>query len=244
MPHSVLIPAAISGITSIIGSVASAKSQQAANIQSLQNQLIAQAFTAQQSGISREFNAAEALKGRDFTQSMFDQQTELSNTAYKRATVDMRSAGLNPLMMFGGSASANVPSGGGSPTASSSGGGSSGAQAGATKYDLSRLVSEGIATGLQVKKVNKEVDAIDQQISLSKELGKTEKTKQKKNLYDSGILGKIESGIHVIEDVNAKHKKKAASAWEWAKKKHKKWFPHFKDPKRTIPKKKKEEEDE
>lgn len=37
-------------------------------------------------------------------------QTQMSNTAYQRATSDMEAAGLNPMMMFGSGSSASTPS--------------------------------------------------------------------------------------------------------------------------------------
>lgn len=62
----------------------------------------------------REFNAEEALKQRDFNSAEAAKQREwserLSNTAYQRGMVDMRTAGLNPVLAahHGG---ASTPSG-------------------------------------------------------------------------------------------------------------------------------------
>lgn len=54
---------------------------------------------------SNEFAAEEAQKQRDW-------EKEMSETAYQRATNDMKAAGLNPSAMYGGTAgAASTPSG-------------------------------------------------------------------------------------------------------------------------------------
>ena len=65
------------------------------------------------------FNASEAQKQRDFEQSMFNQQTELANTAYQRQVADMQAAGLNPLMAAGSGNGSAIPSAGSGSAASS-----------------------------------------------------------------------------------------------------------------------------
>ena len=59
-------------------------------------------FSAEQAHITRDYNAAEAQKQRDF-------EERLSNTAYQRAAQDARAAGLNPYYAMGSGAS--TPSG-------------------------------------------------------------------------------------------------------------------------------------
>lgn len=65
------------------------------------------------------FNSAEAQKQRDFEQSMFNQQTELVNTAFQRQVADMQAAGLNPLLAAGGGNGSAIPSAGSGSAASS-----------------------------------------------------------------------------------------------------------------------------
>ncbi|QXN75029.1 DNA pilot protein [Microvirus mar10] len=61
----------------------------------------ANAFTASQNAITREYNARQAQLQRDFEERM-------SNTAYSRAFADMRKNGVNPYALM---QSASTPSG-------------------------------------------------------------------------------------------------------------------------------------
>jgi len=87
----------ITGGSSLLGSIFSANtsasnvSQQIAAQQGMQTQ-------------SEAFNAEQAQLNRSFQETM-------SNTAYQRASKDMKSAGLNPMMMFGSGGPASVPGG-------------------------------------------------------------------------------------------------------------------------------------
>lgn len=53
---------------------------------------------------TNQFNAQQAQINRDY-------QTQMSNTAYQRASADMQKAGLNPAMMFGSGSAASSPGG-------------------------------------------------------------------------------------------------------------------------------------
>nr|QJB19226.1 MAG: DNA pilot protein [Microvirus sp.] len=92
-----MIGSLISGGASLLGGMFS--SNTSAN--NTQAQIAAQQGMQKE---SEEFNAGQAQLNRDF-------QSQMSSTAYQRAAKDMKDAGLNPMMMAGGSMNASTPSG-------------------------------------------------------------------------------------------------------------------------------------
>lgn len=85
---------------------------------------------------AERFNSAEMQKAQSFNAAQAEvqrqYQTQMSNTAYQRASADMKAAGLNPMMMFGSGGPSSTPVGGmaSSPSASVSPGGSASASVG------------------------------------------------------------------------------------------------------------------
>lgn len=92
-----LLTGLITGGASLLGGMFSSQTS-AANTQ---EQIASQEKMQQQ---SEEFNASQSQISRDY-------QTSMSNTAYQRASSDMKAAGLNPAMMFGSGSAAGTPSG-------------------------------------------------------------------------------------------------------------------------------------
>lgn len=95
---------------------------------------------------TNEMNVEEAQKNRDFQQYN-------SNTAYVRASQDMRNAGLNPAMMFGSGSAASSPSGSvPSLTAPHA------ANPGSPWQGLGEAANKAISSAVQIKTMDKMAD--------------------------------------------------------------------------------------
>lgn len=93
---------------------------------------------------AQKFNAAEAQKTRDY-------QERMSNTAYQRGMLDMKTAGLNPILAY-----QKGPAG--SPT---------GATASTTAAPVSDVIGSGVASARASQRQNAEVqNMIDQNANL------------------------------------------------------------------------------
>lgn len=92
-----LIGGLLSGGASLLGSYFSSQT----SAQNTQAQIAGQERMQKE---AEDFNASQAQQTRDF-------QAQMSNTAYQRASADMKAAGLNPAMMFSSGSAAGTPSG-------------------------------------------------------------------------------------------------------------------------------------
>lgn len=114
------------------------------------------AFTMQQQNAQQQFNAEQAALNRDW-------QERMSNTAYQRGTADMVAAGLNPAMMYGGSAtSASTPAGSAASSAAPAGSSPSNVQAGVLDSLMNLAFS---AERMQSLKLDNERKRIDNAIA-------------------------------------------------------------------------------
>lgn len=101
-----LLGGLITGGASLLGNLFSANTS-AANTQA---QIAAQEGMLSQ---TEQFNAQQAGQAQQFSANMQQRQMgfeeQMSGTAYQRAAMDMKMAGLNPAMMFGGGGAASTP---------------------------------------------------------------------------------------------------------------------------------------
>lgn len=109
----------------------------------------------QLTGAQREqnaFNSWEAQKQRDY-------ETEMSNTAFQRQVADMRAAGLNPALMYGGTGA----SGASTPSGSSASGSGNGGQ----QFDPMQLLSIMMQNGVSLSQLNEQKRVNDSEIALN-----------------------------------------------------------------------------
>lgn len=124
-------------------------------------------------------------QNKELQQRQFDYQERMADTAYQRATNDMRAAGLNPIMAGMSQTGASTPSGG-----IPSGG----------NVNLGEGMSNGIATALQVQKNKAETKYLDEQ-------AKTEKAKRENFEANTG-LQKMQRIGQEIDNMNMPEKYK------------------------------------
>lgn len=112
------------------------------------------------------FNADEAQRQRDF-------EVQMSNTAFQRQTADMRAAGLNPAIMYGGTGA----SGASTPSGSAASGSGNGGQ----QFDPMQLLSVAMQMGVSMQQLKEQKRVNTSEIELNKAKAEAESAKARKD---------------------------------------------------------------
>jgi hypothetical protein len=147
-----LLTGLIGGGASLLGSLFSSQTSAANTQANLQNNLLMQTlgeqFNAGQADVNRQFQAGQIQQQRDY-------ETQMSNTAYQRATQDMKAAGINPLLAYSQGGASTPSTGAASGSQASIGSpGASPAQRTSPFAGVGDAVARGLSSAIDAKTID------------------------------------------------------------------------------------------
>lgn len=147
-----------------------------------------QDFSAEQSAISRAFNAQQAQTNRDFQLGTMREQNsynaaeaanqrawteQMSSTAYQRTMADMKAAGLNPMLAY---MNKSTPVGGGATASSGAPSGSSASSTPVSSHaaPVFDVIQPALSTALSFKRLENETKLADAEAELKRQNARTD----------------------------------------------------------------------
>lgn len=136
-------------------------------------------------------------ESKEQADQMMDFQERMSSTAYQRSVADMRAAGINPALMFGGGGPSSTPSGAQAPIENIMDG--IGDQVVSSALDARRLKKE-------IEETDARIDQADTQADLNKEAAKTQENVRKLQDSQAHVAEATAQGVrsdNVKKDIDA-----------------------------------------
>ncbi|QCQ84699.1 DNA pilot protein [Blackfly microvirus SF02] len=182
------------------------QAQASAQAYNTKSQLQSQDYNAQQAQLGRDFSSSQQLQAEDYNsqqaQIQRDYQTQMSNSAYQRATADMKAAGINPMVAYqqGGASAPPGASGSvgavGGPVASSGAASSPGASS-AGLPRVENVMGNMVSTAMEAAKLIPTLKLLDQNVENAKYTADNIQANTGKAMADTSasekLAGKLES---------------------------------------------------
>ncbi|QCQ84830.1 internal scaffolding protein [Blackfly microvirus SF02] len=214
-PISALIGGAFSAYGASQTNEANYRNMLYQNMFNAQAQQKAQDFNAGQADLGRQFASSQQLQAEDYNsqqaQIQRDYQTQMSNSAYQRATADMKAAGINPMVAYQQGGASAPPGASGSVGATSGPTASVGAASSSGLPRVENAMGNAVSTALEVSKLVPTLKLMDQQVENAKFTGDNIQANTSKALADTTasekLAAKLQSETALADEQTANAKR-------------------------------------